>query len=84
MTNEKMKSFTSSKPKEQTLTGFLFLPLRVGERALICQDNRKSIMTSPVKEILEVSLYGVVFRTCNTTYRLNYTPSPNSNEVMCA
>lgn len=84
MTNQKVKRISPMSQKETTLTGTLFLPLRVDERALILQGNRQSVLTSPVKEILEVSSYGVVFRTCNTTYRLSYMPVPNENEVMCA
>lgn len=84
MTKEKIRKLSITKTKEQALTGFLSLPLRVGERALIFQDSQQSLLTSPVKEILEVSSYGVVFRTCNTTYRLSYMPAPNENEVICA
>lgn len=84
MTNHKVKRISPMSQKETTLTGTLSLPLRVDERALILQGNRQSVLTSPVKEILEVSSYGVVFRTCNTTYRLSYMPVPNENEVMCA
>lgn len=84
MTKRKNRELTISKSKEQALTGFLSLPLRVGERALIFQGCQQSLLTSPVKEILEVSSYGVVFRTHNTTYRLSYMPAPNENEVRCA
>lgn len=84
MTKEKIRKLSITKPKEQILTGFLSLPLRIGERALIFQDVQQSLLTSPVTEILEVSSYGVVFRTCNTTYRLSYMPVPNENEVICA
>lgn len=82
--NEKIKAITQNNPKELTLTGNLSLPLRVGERALIFQGYQPSILTSPVKEILEVSSYGIVFRTCNTLYRLNYAPTPDIAEVKCA
>ena len=81
---EKIKAITQSNPKELTLTGILSLPLRVGERALIFRGYQPSVLTSPVKEILEVSSYGVIFRTCNTLYHLNYTPMPDATEVKCA
>lgn len=84
MLKEKIKKITSIEPREISLTGTLSLPLRLGERALIFQGTSQSILTSPVKEILEVSSYGVVFRTCNTIYRLSYTTAPNETGVMCA
>ena len=84
MLKEKIKKITSIGPREISLTGTLSLPLRPGERALIFQGTTQSILTSPVKEILEVSAYGVVFRTCNTIYRLSYTTLSNETGVMCA
>nr|WP_217936759.1 hypothetical protein [Enterocloster clostridioformis] len=81
---EKIRKINSIEQRELSLTGTLSLPLRLGERALIFQGTSQSILTSPVKEILEVSSYGVVFRTCNTIYRLSYTTAPNETGVMCA
>lgn len=69
--------------KEISLTATLSLPLRTGERAWF-YANRHSISTSPVKQILEVSLDGVVFETQNTVYRLAYARLPAESEVMCA
>ncbi len=84
MMKEKLRKLTDTSLKELALTGYLSLPLRVGERALIIQGGQHSLLTSPVRKILEVSQYGIVFQTCNTIYRLSYTPVPNENEVMCA
>lgn len=84
MMEAKVTNFHSQKEKELVISGLLSLPLRVNERAMIYRGGKGSILTSPVKEILEVSAYSVVFRTCNTLYRLSYTPISNENEVMCA
>lgn len=87
MKNEKIRTFYPANTRNEktiSLSGFLSLPLRVNERAFILQGGQNSILTSTVKEILEVSSSGVVFRTCNTLYRLSYTSVPNTNEVMCA
>ena len=84
MIKEKIQKMNCVKKREIELTGTLSLPLRVGERALLLQGSQQSLLTSPVKEILEVSSYGVVFQTCNTRYRLSYTTIANTNEVMCA
>lgn len=84
MTKETIKQMCSSNHREVLITGILSLPLRVGERALIFRGSQPSVMTSSVKEILEVSAYGVTFRTCNTVYRLSYATDFSANEVMCA
>ncbi len=80
MTNQKINSTCK---KETLLTGQSCLPLRVGERAVIIGTGSRSIMTSTVLFIQEVSADGVVFETQNTIYHLSYTSEPIS-EVMCA
>ncbi|MDD2981017.1 MAG: hypothetical protein PHN80_13760 [Hespellia sp.] len=73
----------SSLKKQVALTGFLVLPLRIGERAFI-SHGQQSIATSSVQQILEVSNDGIVFETRNTIYSLVYTTMPIETEVMCA
>ncbi|MEQ2843219.1 hypothetical protein [Dorea longicatena] len=80
MTNQQINSTCK---KETLLTGQICLPLRVGERAVIIGTGSRSIMTSTVLLIQEVSADGVVFETKNTIYHLSYTSEPVS-EVMCA
>ena len=80
MTNQKINSTCK---KETLLTGQICLPLRVGERAVIIGTGSRSIMTSTVLFIQEVSADGVVFETQNTIYHLSYTSEPVA-EVMCA
>lgn len=80
MTNQKINSTCK---KETLLTGQICLPLRVGKRAVIIGTGSRSIMTSTVLFIQEVSADGVVFETQNTIYHLSYTSEPVS-EVMCA
>lgn len=63
MTNQKINSTCK---KETLLTGQICLPLRVGERAVIIGTGSRSIMTSTVLFIQEVSADGVVFETQNT------------------
>ena len=69
--------------KETLLTGQIWVPLRIGERAVIIGTGSRSIITSTVLLIQEVSADGVVFETQNTIYHLSYTSEPVS-EVMCA
>lgn len=69
--------------KEVLLTGQICLPLRVGERAVIIRTGSRSIITSRVIIIQEVSADGVIFETQNSIYHLSYTSEPVS-EVMCA
>lgn len=45
MMKEKLRKLTDTKPKELALTGYLSLPLRVGERALIIQGGQHSLLT---------------------------------------
>ena len=64
-------------------TATLSLPLRLHERAWIITGAR-SLSTSLVQQILEVSQDGVVFETENTVYYLTYARRPAEIEVMCA
>lgn len=52
-------------------------------RAWILTGSR-SLSTSLVQQILEVSQDGVVFETENTVYYLTYARRPAEIEVMCA
>ena len=82
MKNEKITVITQNK-KSVNLTALLCLPLKLHERArIIC--GSQSLSTSPVTQILEVSLDGVVFETENTRYHLTYARRPAEIEVMCA
>ena len=63
--------------KETLLTGQICFPLRIGERAVIIGTGSRSMITSRVITIQEVSA------TQNTIYHLSYTSEPVS-EVMCA
>ena len=83
MTNKTIIPLVKEEKKQVALTGYLSLPLRIGERALICHGCQ-TIMTSTVKTILEVSADGVVFETCNTIYSIVYALAPLESEVMCA
>ena len=58
--------------KETLLTGQICFPLRIGERAVIIGTGSRSIITSTVLLIQEVSADGVVFETQNTIYHLSY------------
>ena len=69
--------------KAITVTGTLFLPLRIGERAWISTQTH-TFMTTAVERILEVSRNNIVFETRNTQYNLKYETIPNETEVMCA
>ena len=82
MKNEKVTIITLKK-KSVHMTALLSLPLRLHERAWILSGGR-SISTSLVEQILEVSQDGVVFETENTVYHLTYARGPAEVEVMCA
>ena len=89
MKNEKIKVMPVRK-KHTHLTATLSLPLRLHERAWILTDERawiitgaRSLSTSLVQQILEVSQDGVVFETENTVYHLTYARRPAEIEV-CA
>ena len=69
--------------KDTYLTAVLSLPLRMHERAWLFTCGR-SISTSLVKQILEVSQDGVVFGTENTVYHVTYAHRPAEIEVICA
>ena len=69
--------------KAITVTGTLFQPLRIGERAWISTQTH-TFMTTAVERILEVSRNNIVFETRNTQYNLKYENIPNETEVMCA
>ena len=78
MKNEKIKVMPVRK-KHTHLTA----TLRLHERAWILTGSR-SLSTSLVQQILEVSQDGVVFETENTVYHLTYARRPAEIEVMCA
>ena len=82
MTNEKITAMPVKKTQIH-LTTTLSLPLRLHERAWILTGSR-SLSTSLVQQILEVSQDGVVFETENTVYYLTYARRPAEIEVMCA
>lgn len=82
MTNEKITAMPVKKTQFH-LTATLSLPLRLHERAWILTGSR-SLSTSLVQQILEVSQDGVVFETENTVYYLTYARRPAEIEVMCA
>ena len=82
MTNEKITAMPVKK-KQIHLTATPSLPLRLHERAWILTGSR-SLSTSLVQQILEVSQDGVVFETENTVYYLTYARRPAEIEVMCA
>ena len=82
MTNEKITAMPVKK-KQIHLPATLSLPLRLHERAWILTGSR-SLSTSLVQQILEVSQDGVVFETENTVYYLTYARRPAEIEVMCA
>ena len=92
MKNEKIKVMPVRK-KHTHLTATLSLPLRLHERAWILTGSHerawiitgaRSLSTSLVQQILEVSQDGVVFETENTVYHLTYARRPAEIEVMCA
>lgn len=83
MKNKTIIPMVKEGKKQVALTGYLSLPLRVGERAFI-RHGSQTIITSTVKTILEVSADGVVFETCNTMYSIVYALVPLESEVMCA
>ena len=82
MTNEKITAMPVKKTQIH-LTATLSLHLRLHERAWILTGSR-SLSTSLVQQILEVSQDGVVFETENTVYYLTYARRPAEIEVMCA
>ena len=75
MTNEKITAMPVKKTQIH-LTATLSL-------AWILTGSR-SLSTSLVQQILEVSQDGVVFETENTVYYLTYARRPAEIEVMCA
>lgn len=82
MKNKKISAMPTKK-KSAHLTASLSMPLRLHERAWIITGSR-SLSTSLVQQILEVSQDGVVFETENTVYHLTYARRPAEIEVMCA
>ena len=82
MTNEKITAMPVKKTQIH-LTATLSLPLRPHETVWILTGSR-SLSTSLVQQILEVSQDGVVFETENTVYYLTYARRPAEIEVMCA
>lgn len=82
MEKNKVINFQNHPKKELHLTGYLSLPLRVGERAWIISNGIHP--TSEVEKIWEVSESGVLFETKNIIYRLNYTTANAKTGVICA
>ena len=78
-----MKECEHDEERKDHVTAVLSLPLRVHERAWLFTCGR-SISTSLVKQILEVSPDGVVFETENTVYHVTYAHRPAEIEVICA
>lgn len=83
MEKNKVINFQNHPKKELHLTGYLSLPLRVGERAWII-SNLGIHPTSEVEKIWEVSESGVLFETKNIIYRLDYTTANAKTGVICA
>ena len=93
MEKNKVINFQNHPKKELHLTGYLSLPLRVGEhlslplrvgeRAWII-SNSGIHPTSEVEKIWEVSESGVLFETKNIIYRLNYITANAKTGVICA
>lgn len=82
MKETKLVKLSEQKKEHRIITGTLSLPLRLGERAWICYGSH-TLTTSPVLQIWEVSVDGILFETANTVYELNYMSYPKS-EVICA
>ena len=59
------------KEDPEEVTGLLCRPLKLHEKAQI-RSGSHTFSTSPVTQILEVSLYGVVFETEDVLYHLTY------------
>lgn len=83
MKRTNIRPISNIEKKAITVTGTLFLPLRIGERAWISTQTH-TFMTTVVERILEVSGNSIVFETRNTRYNLKYENVPNEIEVMCA
>ena len=83
MKRTNIRPISNMDKKAITVTGTLFLPLRIGERAWISTQTH-TFMTTAVERILEVSRNNIVFETRNTQYNLKYENIPNETEVMCA
>ena len=83
MEKNKVINFQNHPKKELHLTGYLSLPLRVGERARN-NSNTGIHPSSEVEKIWEVSEPGVLFETKNIIYRLNYTTANAKTGVICA
>ncbi len=83
MKRTNIRPISNIEKKAITVTGTLFLPLRIGERAWI-STHAHTFMTTAVERILEVSGNCIVFETRNTRYNLKYENVPNEIEVMCA
>ena len=81
--NTKFQLKPKQAKKELFITGILSLPLRVNERALFFTSD-KSVLTTPVQYIREVSMDGIVFETKNTIYHLTYSHQSSEIEVICA
>lgn len=80
MEKNKVINFQNHPKKELHLTGYLSLPLRVGDRAWITGIHP----TSEVEKIWEVSESGILFETKNIIYRLDYTTANAKTGVICA
>lgn len=83
MEKNKVINFQNHPKKELHLTGYLSLPLRVGDRAWII-SNSGIHPTSEVEKIWEVSESGILFETKNIIYRLDYNTANAKTGVICA
>ena len=83
MKRTNIRPISDIEKKAITVTGTLFLPLRIGGREWI-STHTHTFMTTGVERILEVSGNSIVFETRNTRYNLKYENVPNEIEVMCA
>ena len=83
MEKNKVINFQNHPKKELHLTGYLSLPLRVGEHAWII-SNSGIHPTYEVEKIWEVSESGILFETKNIIYRLDYTTANAKTGVICA
>ncbi len=83
MKRHRKQELQNVKKATVTMTGTLFLPLRIGENAWI-RTRHQLFTTSMILKIMEVAEDGIKFETCNTIYHLRYETVSAESGVMCA
>lgn len=66
--------------KNVLISGMIHLPLKIGERAVIFQNNGGSTHTSIVEAINQIAESFIMFETENSVYCVRQSKSPVSKQ----